>query len=128
VRDALSPAYGRVISDTLCLSYNQFISDTLLLSHNQFVSGTLLRLYNQFMGMLRSGLRRRGRTATQGALACNRGTAACPRYRAAVVRAVVPILYRHLSAIFFGRRGDKRVRATENLSQLLLLPPLLFLP
>jgi hypothetical protein len=74
--------------------------------------------------MLCSGLRRRGRATTQRALDCHRDIAACTRYRAAVVRAVVQILYRHLGAIFFGGRGDTRARATENIFQPLLLPPL----
>jgi hypothetical protein len=74
--------------------------------------------------MLRSGLRRRGRASTQRALYFHRGIAACTRYRVAVVRALVQILYKHLGAIFFGVRGDTRARATENLFQPLLLPPL----
>jgi hypothetical protein len=31
-RDALSPAYRQIVSDTLLLSYNQLMSATLLLS------------------------------------------------------------------------------------------------
>jgi hypothetical protein len=76
------------------------------------------------MSMLRSGLRRRGRATTQRALACHRGISACTRYRTAVVRALVQILYKHLGAIFVGGRGDTRARATENIFQPLLLPPL----
>jgi hypothetical protein len=75
------------------------------------------------MSMPRFGLRRRGRATTQRALRCHRGIAACTWYRAAVVRAVVQVLYKHLGAIFFGGRGDTRARATETLFQPLLLPP-----
>jgi hypothetical protein len=74
--------------------------------------------------MLCSGLRRPVRTATQRALACHRGSAACTRYHAAVVRALVQILCKHLGPIFFVGRGDTRARATENLFQPLLLSPL----
>jgi hypothetical protein len=75
------------------------------------------------MSMPRFGLRRRGRATTQRALGCHRGITACTWYRAAVVRALVQVLYKHLGAIFFGDRGDTRARATENLFQPLLLPP-----
>jgi hypothetical protein len=75
------------------------------------------------MSMSRVGLRRRGRATTQRALGCHRGIAACTWYRAAVARALVQVLYKHLGAIFFGGRGDTRARATENLFQPLLLPP-----
>jgi hypothetical protein len=75
------------------------------------------------MSMSRFGLRRRGRATTQRALGCHRGIAACTRYRDAVVRALV-LLYKHVGAIYFGGRGDTRARATENLFQPLLLPPL----
>jgi hypothetical protein len=74
--------------------------------------------------MSRFGLRRRGRATTQRALGFHRGIAACTWYRAAVVRALVQVLYKHLGAIFFGSRGGTRSRATENLFQLLILPPL----
>jgi hypothetical protein len=77
------------------------------------------------MSMSRVGLRRRGRASTQRALGCHRGIAACTWYRAAVARALVQVLYKHLGAIFFGGRGDTGARATENLFQPLLLPPLL---
>jgi hypothetical protein len=90
----------------------------------QLLSDTLRLPKNQLMSMLRSGLRSRGRATTQRAMGCHRGIAACTRYRAAVVRAVVQILYRHLGAIFFGGRGDTRARATESIFHPLLLPPL----
>jgi hypothetical protein len=73
--------------------------------------------------MLRFGLRHRGRATTQRSLGCHRGIVACTWYRAAVVRALVQVLYKHLGAIFYGGRGDTRARATENLFQPLLLPP-----
>jgi hypothetical protein len=76
------------------------------------------------MRMSRFGLRRRGRATTQRALGCHRGIAACTWYRAAVVRALVQVLYKHLGVIFFGGRGDTRAGATENLVQPLILPPL----
>jgi hypothetical protein len=68
--DALSPAYNQFIGDTLLLSCHQWMSDTLLLFQNQLTSDNLLHSYSQSISMLRSGLRRRGRTATQRALAC----------------------------------------------------------
>jgi hypothetical protein len=74
------------------------------------------------MSMLRSGLRRRGRATMQRVLASHRGVAACTRYRAAVVGALVQMLYKHLAAIFFGGRGDTRARAMENHFQPLLIP------
>jgi hypothetical protein len=42
VRDALSPAYRQIISDTLLLSHNQLMSGTLLLPYNQLMTDTLL--------------------------------------------------------------------------------------
>jgi hypothetical protein len=77
------------------------------------------------MSMSRVGLRRRGRATTQRALGCHRSIAACTWYRAAVARALVQVLYKHHGAIFFGGRWGTRARATENLFQPLLLPPLL---
>jgi hypothetical protein len=65
------------------------------------------------MSMSRFGLRRRGRATTQRALGCHRGIVACTWYRAAVVRALEQVLYKHLGAIFFGGRGATRSRATE---------------
>jgi hypothetical protein len=72
--------------------------------------------------MLPSGLRRRTRATTQRALACHRGIAACTRYRAVVVRALVQILYKHRGAIFFGGWGDTRARATETFYSLCFFP------
>jgi hypothetical protein len=79
----------------------------------QLLSDTVLLPKNQLISVLRSGLRRRGRATTQRALACHRGIAACTRYRAAVVRVFVQIIYKHLGALFSGGRGDARARATK---------------
>jgi hypothetical protein len=99
------------------------MSDTLL-SPKTIAERYFTAPQNQLINMLRSGLRRRGRATSQHALACHRGITACTRYRAAVVRALVQTLYKHLGAIFFGGRGGStRARATETLFQL-LLPPL----
>jgi hypothetical protein len=86
--DTLLPPYDRFLSDIFLPSNDRSMGDTLPPSYDRFMSDTVSATYNRFMSTQCFGLCRRGRTATQRVLACHRGTAACPRYRTTVLRAL----------------------------------------